>query len=76
MTVTVTRVRIPAMSTVGILEGTDDDGNIVTFATDHRPARNIGLDMRAGEVVRCEPEPWMILSVRDPKDTAYTERGI
>lgn len=42
MTITVTRVNIPAMSTIGYGFGTDEDGNEVEFVGDHRPMRDIG----------------------------------
>jgi hypothetical protein len=40
--ITVNRVNIPAMSTIGYGYGKDSDGNKVTFVGDHRPMRDIG----------------------------------
>lgn len=42
ITVTVKRVNIPAFSTVGYGEGTDDQGRTISFIGDHRPLRDIG----------------------------------
>ena len=66
--VTIHSVRVPAMSTIGFLEGTDEAGNTVTLAMDWRPARDIGRDVAAGEVVEIEPEDWMVINVTDPHD--------
>lgn len=66
MIVTIHSVRVPAMSTIGFLEGTNEAGEIVTLALDWRPARDIGRALDAEEVVEIEPESWMIVNVTDP----------
>lgn len=76
MKIIVNHVRIPAMSTVGILTGTDENGNTVTFALDHGPAYHIGQDVAAGEIVEIEPEPWMILSITDPNEPEFQGREV
>lgn len=40
--ITVTRINIPAMSTIGHGWGTDETGNEIHFVGDHRPMRDIG----------------------------------
>lgn len=67
MIVTVMKVRIPAMSTIGILTGRDEEGNTVTLAADHRPARHIGEALADGELVEVTPEEYMVLSVVAPE---------
>jgi len=42
MNVTVTRITIPPMSTIGYGFGTDEAGNHISFIGDHRPMRDIG----------------------------------
>jgi len=42
ITVHVTRVNIPAMSTIGFGEGWTDQGQRVSFMGDHRPMRHLG----------------------------------
>lgn len=42
MSITVHRVNIPAMSTIGYGWGTNDAGEAVHFVGDHRPMRDIG----------------------------------
>jgi hypothetical protein len=64
MVVTVRRISIPAMSTIGYGWGTDEDGNEVRFAGDHRPMRDIGEAMQhttSAEPVVVELEDWQIL---------------
>jgi len=68
MTVTIESVSVPAYSSIGILTGTDEAGNTVTLAVDHRPARHIGEALAYGELIEIEPEPWQVLSIRSPQD--------
>ncbi|MEI8333639.1 MAG: hypothetical protein WCH74_07275 [Chloroflexota bacterium] len=68
MIVTVTAVPIPAMSTVGYATGSDDHGRVVEFAGDHRPMRDIGYALSAGEDVRVELPPWAITGMTTPSD--------
>lgn len=50
MVVLVTRVSIPAMSTVGYGYGTDkESGRDVEFIGDHRPMRHLGEALRESE---------------------------
>jgi hypothetical protein len=68
MKVRIHSVRIPAMSTIGFLEGENEEGKIVTLALDHRPARYVAEDMERGEVVEIEPEPWQVISIEEIED--------
>ena len=45
----VTRVNIPAMSTIGYGEGWTDQGQRVSFMGDHRPMRNLGEALKDAE---------------------------
>jgi hypothetical protein len=66
MTIRVTRINIPAMSTIGYGWGTDDGGRRVSFAGDHRPMRHIGEAMQhttSDDPVTVELEDWQVLSV-------------
>lgn len=47
MRVTVTKVQIPAWSTLGFGWGTNEQGKTVQFAGDHRPLRDIGEAIRS-----------------------------
>jgi hypothetical protein len=65
MLLTVTKVSIPAMSTIGYGTGIDDNGNEVKFIGDHRPMRHIGEAMRWAkhdEPVEVDVEDWQIVS--------------
>ena len=65
MTVTVFRIRIPAMSTLGYGYGTAPDGQAVTFVGDHRPMRCLGQALgQATEPVVAEVEDWQIVEGR------------
>jgi hypothetical protein len=61
ITVTVNRVNIPALSTIGQGEGTTPDGRLVRFAGDHRPMRHLAEALAAGESVTVHLEPWQVL---------------
>ncbi len=66
MTVTVTRITIPAMSTIGYGYGTDENGNAVRFVGDHRPMFHIGEAMQRTTSKRpivVELEDWQITEV-------------
>lgn len=66
-TVEVHAVSIPAMSTIGRIQGMDlDTGEEIIFAADHRPARHIGEALC--EALNSEPlvvqvEDWQFLGV-------------
>ncbi len=69
MIVTVSRVSIPAMSTIGHGWGTDEEGNEVHFVGDHRPMYNIGMAMQqttSDEPIEIELEDWQIMRCDDP----------
>lgn len=68
MKVRIHSIRIPAMSTIGFLEGENEEGQIVTLALDQRPARRIAEDLEEGEVVEVVPEPWQIVAVEEIDD--------
>jgi len=68
MTITIESVSVPAYSSIGVLTGIDEEGNTVTLAVNHRPARSIGEALAYGELVEVEPEPWQVLSIRSPQD--------
>lgn len=74
MTVTVLTARIPAYSSIGILTGTDEEGNTVTLAVDHGPARYICEELAYGELVVVTPESWQILSVTPRDEVPYHPR--
>ena len=61
MTLIVTKVEIPAMSSLGHGEGWDEDGRLVRFAGDHRPMRDLGEAVATGEVVEGEIESWQVI---------------
>lgn len=64
MTVTVSRISIPAMSTIGYGYGTDEDGNEVRFIGDHRPMRHIGEAMQhttSDDPITVELEDWQVM---------------
>lgn len=65
MTVTVFRIRIPAMSTLGYGYGTAPEGQAVTFVGDHRPMRCLGQALgQATAPVVAEVEDWQIVEGR------------
>ena len=68
MTFTALRAYVEAYETMGTVEGTDEKGQIVTLALDHRVIRHMIEDMDAGEHVVFEPEPWQIVLVQDPAE--------
>jgi len=51
MNVNVTRISIPAWSTIGYGVGTTDEGEEIAFIGDQRPMRHIGEALAAGETV-------------------------
>lgn len=57
MKITIQSARVPARSTVGILTGTAENGDIVSLACDHRSARYIDRELAAGDHVVLEPSP-------------------
>ena len=61
MTLIVTKVEIPAMSSIGYGEGETEDGRTVRFAGDHRPMRDLGEAVDAGETVEVEIESWQVI---------------
>lgn len=68
-TVTVERVTIPPMSTLGYGFGVDTAGNRVSFAGDHRPMRDLGEAIAAAsardELPQVELESWQVLSIEE-----------
>lgn len=68
----VTAVNLPAYQTIGIVTGIRDDGMEVDVAVDHRPCRAIYDALMSGEEVNIDPEDYLVLSVRDPKEPEYT----
>lgn len=66
MLVQVTRINIPAGSTIGFGEGTTDDGRTVRFVGDHRPMLDIGMALgHSDEPIEVELEDWQIQSVTE-----------
>ena len=64
--IAVTRVSIPAMSTIGYGRGVDDQGNLVRFAGDHRPLRQLGEALAAAtEPIEVEVADWQALSIEE-----------
>lgn len=65
--VRVTRITVPAMSTIGYGYGTrEDTGEQVTFTEGHRYMRHLGEELMArtretGELPTLEIEDWMLL---------------
>jgi hypothetical protein len=65
MTVTVLRISVPAMSSIGFGSGVNENGDHVEFAGDHRAMRNIGEAMQyttSNEPIVVELEDWQILA--------------
>ena len=65
MTVTVMRITIPPMSTIGRGWGYDNDGNEVSFWGDHRPMMYIGEAMQqttSDDPIVVELDDWQIIS--------------
>lgn len=63
MRVHIESVNIPAYSTIGYGYGTDlETGELVEFVGDHRPMRDIGEAIAAGEYVETDLEGWEILN--------------
>jgi len=64
--VEVTRIEIPAMSTVGLGWGFTDDGTVmVQFIGDHRPMRAMGEAIAQGDIVLVEVPAGAVLAVRE-----------
>lgn len=68
MTITVDSGRLPAMSTIGVMSGTNEKGERVDFAADHRAARWMIEALAQGEEVVVDAADWTILRVADPKE--------
>jgi hypothetical protein len=63
MIVTVHRISIPAMSTIGYGYGVDGEGNKVTFLGDHRAMRDIGREMQhttSDDPIVVDLEDWQV----------------
>lgn len=73
MRVSVERVNVPAMSTVGYGYGTGQAacGPVsITFAGDHREMRYLGEAIEeAGQPIEAEIETWQVIEV-NPKETS------
>lgn len=67
--VTVDRVNIPPMSTIGYGYGRDEAGNLITFAGDHRPMRYLGEAIAScrtrDELPVVELEIWQVVSIEE-----------
>ena len=62
MTIALEQVSIPAWSTIGYGVGRDEHRNVVRFAGDHRPLRQLGEALAtADEPLLVEVEPWQII---------------
>lgn len=56
MFINVTSIHIPAWSTIGYGEGTDEEGNKVCFVGDHRPMQHLGEQLREADE---PPQAWI-----------------
>jgi hypothetical protein len=63
MYATVTRVNVPADSTLGYGEAVDDEGTTYAFAGDHRPMRYLGQSLDEGYEPRIDLDNGMILAI-------------
>ena len=51
--------------TIVVFEGEDEEsGEVVTFACEHRPARDIAWAIEVGEMPLCDVPSWAILDRR------------
>jgi hypothetical protein len=69
MLISVTRISIPAMSTIGYGWGKDETGRVVRFVGDHRPMRDIGEAMQhmtSDEPITVDLEDWQVTLPGDP----------
>ena len=64
-TIQVTRVTIPAGSTIGFGEGIDEEGRTVKFVGDHRQMYHVGMALSGDEPVEVELEDWQIQSITE-----------
>ena len=66
MTLTVYRVSIPAMSTIGYGYGKDENGSSYRFVGDHRPMRHLGEMVAqtpsADQLPIVEVEAWQFIN--------------
>lgn len=67
ITVAVTNIEVRGGCSLGFGWGTDDDGNTVSFAGDHRPMTHIAEALIAGEDVTVDLEPYQVLSISKGK---------
>ena len=65
MMATVTRINVPAGSTLGYGEAVAEDGTVYAFAGDHRPMRNIGEALAAGEAPEIDTDEAFILAINE-----------
>ena len=63
MNVNVSRIRIPAWSTIGYGIGTTEEGEEVAFVGDHRPMRQIGEMMAVGAEVTVVIEEHQLIPI-------------
>lgn len=61
MTVLVSKVEIPAYSTLGFGEGLTDEGRAVRFAGDHRMMHDLGEAVATGDPIEAEIESWQVI---------------
>jgi hypothetical protein len=63
MIATVTRINVPAYSTLGYGEAVTDDGSVYAFVGDHRPMRHLGEALRDGEEPEIDTDEAFVLSI-------------
>jgi hypothetical protein len=65
MILTVHRITIPPMSTIGYGMGRDEHGVLYQFCGDHRPMRYLGerlsLRVEDGDPIQVEVEDWQVV---------------
>jgi hypothetical protein len=66
MTLHLERITIPAGSTIGYGRGIDEHGNVVRFAGDWRPLRDLGEVLAAATgPIEADVSDWQVLSVEE-----------
>lgn len=68
ITVTVERVSIPAMSSIGFGYGRTEDGRYVEIAGDHRPMRDLGEAIAADGPQLATAPDYMVRPYPAPKE--------
>lgn len=67
VTIEVSRVYIPAWSSIGYAEGYRADGAYVEMAGDHRMIRNIGDALTGDEPVYANAPAYMVRTIEEPQ---------